>query len=141
MSRRGAAAIEFALWLPVLAVTLSGMLDLGFALWSRQLAVNAAREGARAASRVTRDLVSNLPPEEADIEEAGVDQATRVLQAQGTACDVGCTVTAEWFTDMATGYEFVTISIDFPFTPPIGLLEGLFDNVHAEFTAMTLNQV
>jgi Flp pilus assembly protein TadG len=46
---RGQALTEFALVLPILLLVLSGILDFGFALFSRMTVINAAREGAHAA--------------------------------------------------------------------------------------------
>lgn len=47
---RGAAAVEFALLLPLLVVMLMGMIDFGMAINAQAIVGNAAREGARAAS-------------------------------------------------------------------------------------------
>jgi Flp pilus assembly protein TadG len=41
--------VEFALVLPIFMLILSGILDFGFALYSRMSVINAAREGARTA--------------------------------------------------------------------------------------------
>ncbi|WP_098461672.1 TadE/TadG family type IV pilus assembly protein [Propionicimonas paludicola] len=49
-SERGAAAVEFALVLPVLIVMIFGMVDMGMAINAQAIVGNAAREGARAAS-------------------------------------------------------------------------------------------
>jgi hypothetical protein len=52
MTRRdqeGAAAVEFALLLPLLVLLLFGMIEFGFAFNSRIQATNAAREAARRA--------------------------------------------------------------------------------------------
>jgi Flp pilus assembly pilin Flp len=52
MARRdqeGAAAVEFALLLPLLVLLLFGMIEFGFAFNSRIQATNAAREAARRA--------------------------------------------------------------------------------------------
>jgi len=46
---RGQAMVEFGLVLPVFVLLLVGMMDFGFALYSRMTIINAAREGARAA--------------------------------------------------------------------------------------------
>jgi Flp pilus assembly protein TadG len=46
---RGQALVEFALVLPIFMLLVTGMLDFGFALYSRMTVINAAREGARAA--------------------------------------------------------------------------------------------
>jgi Flp pilus assembly protein TadG len=51
--RRGQAMVEFALVIPIFMLVLSGILDFGFALFSRMTVINAAREGARAAVMVS----------------------------------------------------------------------------------------
>lgn len=47
---RGAAAVEFALVLPVLVMILMGIIDFGMATNAQAILANAARDGARAAS-------------------------------------------------------------------------------------------
>jgi Flp pilus assembly protein TadG len=47
---RGAAAVEFALVLPVLVLILLGIVDFGLEINSQAIIANAAREGARTAS-------------------------------------------------------------------------------------------
>src|SRR6478672_11218012 len=47
---RGAAAVEFALVLPVLVALVFGIIQYGIYFWARQSAVAAAREGVRRAS-------------------------------------------------------------------------------------------
>lgn len=47
---RGAAAVEFALVLPILVVILLGIVDFGLEMNSQAIVANAAREGARTAS-------------------------------------------------------------------------------------------
>ena len=44
---RGAAAVEFAIVLPVLLGILCGTIDWGFYFFTREIVVNASREGAR----------------------------------------------------------------------------------------------
>ena len=50
--KRGQSMVEFALVLPIFMLVLSGILDFGFALYSRMTVISAAREGARAAIMV-----------------------------------------------------------------------------------------
>ena len=50
---RGQALVEFSLILPVFILVLSGILEFGVLLYSRITIINAAREGARAASIVS----------------------------------------------------------------------------------------
>lgn len=44
---RGAAAVEFALLLPVLMLILFGIIEFGMIMYSREVITNASREGAR----------------------------------------------------------------------------------------------
>ena len=48
-SERGAAAVEFALLLPILVILLGGIVDYGRYFFAQIQLANAAREGARAA--------------------------------------------------------------------------------------------
>ena len=47
-NERGAAAIEFALVLPVLVLLLLGIIEFSVALYDKAVITNASREGARA---------------------------------------------------------------------------------------------
>lgn len=53
---RGAAAIEFAIILPLLLLVIAGIVDYGRAFYTEIALTNAAREGARAASVSTMSL-------------------------------------------------------------------------------------
>lgn len=44
---RGAAAVEFALLLPLLLLILFGIIEFGMIMYSREVITNASREGAR----------------------------------------------------------------------------------------------
>lgn len=46
--QRGAAAVEFALLLPLLLALLMGIVEMGFALYDKAVITAASREGARA---------------------------------------------------------------------------------------------
>jgi Flp pilus assembly protein TadG len=46
-AHRGAAAVEFAIVLPVLIGIVFGTIDWGYYFFTREIVVNAAREGAR----------------------------------------------------------------------------------------------
>ena len=47
-AQQGAAAVEFALVLPILLVVFFGMVELSLALYDKAILTNASREGARA---------------------------------------------------------------------------------------------
>jgi Flp pilus assembly protein TadG len=63
--QRGAAAIEFAFVLPIMAALLFGVVEFSFALYDKAILTNAAREAARAGivyakPRVTTTAISNV---------------------------------------------------------------------------------
>jgi Flp pilus assembly protein TadG len=50
VSERGAAAVEFALLVPIFLVMVFGIMDFGLLIYSKTVVNNAAREAARTAS-------------------------------------------------------------------------------------------
>ena len=58
--RRGAAAVEAALVLPLLIIVTFGAIDLAQFINLSQLVVNASREGARIATRNTTETVQEV---------------------------------------------------------------------------------
>ena len=72
---RGAAAVEFALVLPVLVMILMGIIDFGMVTNAQAIVANAARDGARAASMGANSSVSC---------RASVKAATTLLGASDT---------------------------------------------------------
>lgn len=107
-AHRGAAAVEFALILPVLAIILFGIINFGFMLSDRQAVSQAAAEGARAAA-------VSLANKEAAGESAITDAlTTQRLSCAGATCDVTLAPC-----DNETGIECATARVSLPYTPPI----------------------
>lgn len=80
-SRRGAAMVEMAVMLPVVALLLMGMLEASRMCVTTQLLTNAAREGCRVASaqgKTSQDVTSRI---DATLTAAGITPAlvTRTL--------------------------------------------------------------
>jgi len=48
IGQKGAAAVEFAIILPLLMILVFGIIDIGAALYNKQIITNASREGVRA---------------------------------------------------------------------------------------------
>jgi Flp pilus assembly protein TadG len=55
-NQRGAAAVEFAIVLPILVLLVFGIMEISFALYDKAMITNASREGARAG------IVFRVPP-------------------------------------------------------------------------------
>ena len=103
MGRRdqeGAAAVEFALLLPLLVLLLFGMIEFGLAFNSRIQATNAAREAARRAVVGIDnwgDLGGGLPFWQVVRQEAGVGSITNcVLSTDPTVPVIGGTLTVSF---------------------------------------------
>ena len=75
---RGQALLEFALILPIFAVALLGMIDVGRAIWANNAVANAAREAARYAT-VHGGSKSNSCP-------VGPPAEKTVIPAASTSC-------------------------------------------------------
>jgi Flp pilus assembly protein TadG len=98
---RGAAAVEFALVLPVLLLVLCGIIDFGRALHAQVVLTQAAREGARLAAL------------------GEPDASTRTLDAARTLSAVEVDVTS-CPANLAAADAVVTVTHHFTFVTPIG---------------------
>jgi hypothetical protein len=88
---RGAAAVEFALVLPLFVTLVMGSVDYGYFFFSEQVVANAAREGARAGTLI--DPEGSVPSVTA--RSTAVSTATawaqRYLTLNGVTCPGGGT--------------------------------------------------
>lgn len=105
---RGAAAVEFALLLPVLLLIVFGIIDFGRALNAQITLTQAAREGARLAALGQPNVVSRT-------------QAAATGLSPVTVSVTACPAVAGPSADAA-----VTTSYTFSFVTPIGAIAGMF---------------
>ncbi|MCB9675569.1 MAG: pilus assembly protein [Alphaproteobacteria bacterium] len=122
--RRGSAAIEFAFWLPVVMVMLSGIIDFGWYMSRSEIVMRAARDGARqgAAAQLAADFVSDADA-----------QANSTLSALGYG---GCNVSTTQGTD-ANSLTYLATTVDCPYSELIGMAPGLPTNIMYKFTMYT----
>ena len=126
----GAAAVEFALIVGLLAVLIFGLLEYGLAFWQVQNLRSATREGARVAA---------VRGDETLIEAAMVDASAGSLSSGSFdftvnpgLCDDdlhGDQITVELVNSSLSGAVQQSFEISIPFLPPITLdptLEGSF---------------
>jgi uncharacterized protein (UPF0333 family) len=107
LRERGAAAVEFALVLPILMLIIFGIVDFGRMLNAQITLTEAAREGARATSLVNA--------------AAGDVRIDAVLNGMSPVTD---SITSCPITPGPTDDAEVTLSHEFSFVTPIGLLAG-----------------
>jgi Flp pilus assembly protein TadG len=104
---RGAAAVEFALLLPVLLLLVFGLIDMGRALNAQITLTQAAREGARLAALSEANVVSRT-----QAAAVGLSGVTVTV----TACPSG---------DAGTSDATVQVSYPFTFITPLGAIGKL----------------
>jgi Flp pilus assembly protein TadG len=108
---RGAAAVEFALVLPLLLLLVFGIIDFGRALNAQLTLTQAAREGVRLAA---------LGYPAADVQaqaQAAAPALSGVSVTVATACQPGAGPAAN---------AQVNVSYSFSFITPVGAIAGLF---------------
>lgn len=134
-SRKGAALLEFALWLLPILILLTGVVEVSRMLSLEHQVSRAARDATRVGSMVMSDPLTGGPATESVIEAAAIDHGVNILNDSGYNCASGCVVTATWYVN-TSGRYLLTVHVEYPFTPLIGLLD--FDRpVVREFTMMT----
>lgn len=107
---RGAAAVEFALLLPVLLLVLFGIIDFGRALNAQITLTQAAREGARLAALGEANVVS------------------RTQAAATGLSSVSVSVTACPGTNWSSSDASVEVSYPFSFITPLGAIARLISS-------------
>lgn len=104
---RGAAAVEFALLLPVLLLIVFGIIDFGRALNAQVTLTQAAREGARLAALNQPDVVGRTQAAATGLSPVAVSV---------TACPAGAGPEVSATVDVTYVFNFVT---------PVGAVAGL----------------
>ena len=103
---RGAAAVEFALLLPVLLLLIFGIVDFGRMLNAKILISEAAREGARAAAL------------------AGTGQASSRIAIVTQGLPVSVSISGCPSTPDPSANATVTITHEFQFVTPLNVIAG-----------------
>jgi Flp pilus assembly protein TadG len=117
---RGAAAVEFALVLPILLLVVFGIIDFGRAYNAQITLTQAAREGVRLAALGQSAGTVQTRAQNAAVPLTGVNAV--VL----TPCPAG-----------STGDAVVQTNYTFSFVTPVGVIAGLFGSGFGGPIAMT----
>jgi hypothetical protein len=111
---RGAAAVEFALLLPVLLLLLFGIIDFGRAINAQITLTQAAREGARLAA----------------LGQSSSAVTSRAQAAADPLSPVTVTVTSSCPVNAGSGVDAVVqLSYSFSFVTPVGSFAAMFGGV------------
>jgi hypothetical protein len=133
-SRRGIAAVEFALTLPVFLVALTGVVELSHFISQFHHVQRAARDAARIGS-IT---LEGQNPDGELIKQNAAQHAIDVLEAAGKPCEEGCVVASDWYKD--GDWYFVTVTVAYPYEPLTWMFGELAEQSVAQFTMMTQEQ-
>jgi Flp pilus assembly protein TadG len=127
--------MEFAFWLPILMLLVSGIIDLGWYISRYNNVVRAAKDGARYGATIIedQDVVTGT-----QIEASAADQAALVLEGLGMDCDAGCSIDAVY--DVSSDRAAVVVTVTYPFEPLIGFT-GVGTSISAQFTMMAQQQL
>ena len=106
---RGAAAVEFALVLPILFLLVFGAMEWGHYFFVETTVLNAAREGARAGSVATSDLAEERAKAAVGtaLTSGSLDATKGEAVVLVTADSIVVTVT--YPADTLTGVEFIPL--------------------------------
>lgn len=132
--RKGVAAVEFALTLPVFLLCVTGVLELSHFISNFHHVQRAARDGARVGSVI----LEGPGGDGSAIQFAAAQQAIDVLESSSKPCDVDCTVVADVF--LEEGRQYVTVTVSYPYEPLTWMFGQLADQSVAQFTMMTQQQ-
>lgn len=107
-NRRGAAAVEMALVLPVFVTVTLGMIELGRGIMVAQLMTNAAREAAR-----TAIIDGSTDASVANVAKSFLETAAKVSQS-----DVSVTITNASGGSVATAQprDLITVTVSLPYS-------------------------
>jgi Flp pilus assembly protein TadG len=109
-SARGAAAVEFAIVLPILFLLVFGVMEWGYYFFIETTVLNAAREGARAGSVASIDIAENRA--RAAVQTAltgGSLDATKAESILVTVTADSIVVSVAYPTGALTGVEFIPL--------------------------------
>ena len=133
--RRGANAVEFGLWLPVLAILFSGIVDVSWMMSRYHNVSRAARDGARVGVAIIED--ETVTPGTV-ITATAKSHAEAILNGVGMTCDGRCTVTATLTT--LSSNDVLEVDVTYDYQPLIGLLPLGTTAMRSRFTMMVQQQ-
>ena len=123
--RRGVAAMEFALWLPVLFMLISAVVDWGYYMHLKVNVARATMDGCRVGAAVFEP--NAIAPGSISIPRAR-NRVIDVLNGMGLGCGGGCSVSAQYCPKSTGGacgnppFDGLLVTTNYDFTPFFGFV-------------------
>ena len=140
--RRGTTAIEFALWLPVLFILISAVVDWGYYMSQRVSIARATMDGCRIGAAVFEPNTATP----GSVSKGKAEQRTReVLAGLGLPCGGSCAVIAQYCADGAGGacgsppFDGLIVQTHYEIEPFFGLASAPTD-IDEDFMMAVENQ-
>ena len=130
--QRGAAAVEFAIVLPVLILILFGIIEFSVAFYDKAMITNASREGARAG------IVLRAPPlTDVEITDIIDNYLSGSLISFSGASVRDITITPQDTSTLTTG-DPLTVTVSYPYNFYLlpGFIAGLADGLTLNATTI-----
>ncbi len=127
--RRGAAAIEFGLWLLPIAILVSGLVDLGWYMSRYHMVQRATMDGVRFGVRFGSKEMKGFDTQGSKQVAAANIRAQQMLDD----FNVTGTPTASFHTDAP--YDMLVVSTTAPFQPLVGIIP-MPANIRSRFEMM-----
>ena len=119
--QKGAAAVEFAIILPILIILLFGIIEFGIILYDKAMITNASREGARAGIVFDPDGISD-----AEIKSVVNNYCGGHLVTFGEDSTIGIIITR----DSVTGNLTVNVTYQYVFLVLPNFVTGIIGNIN-----------
>ena len=150
-ARRGASAVEFALWMPIMLLLFGGIIDLSMYMNQMHRVVRVSREAARHSASLNLSQLSDTSSTSAidvGLQTACNDRALAIFTDLGQPC-TSCSIACSWRTDtsaesttMAIRPEIIEVVVSEPYVPMLNLLPFLSgQRTQTAFTMVTQVQV
>jgi Flp pilus assembly protein TadG len=126
-NEKGAAAVEFAIVLPVLALLLFGIMDFALLFYNKQVITNASREGARALIAEYDPDGTDTVPEMRSFVRPIVDSYCTKNDGTGNSIliNLGGTNTLDINNvEPEKSGEYITVTVSYDYNHLFGLLTG-----------------
>lgn len=110
-SQSGQELVEMAILLPLLLLFLFGVLDLGRIFHAAITITNAAREGARYATKYPDDIPAIVTATRNEAENSGIDMSSSTIDV---SCPIACGHGLPVRVTVQYDFEFIMVGFVFP---------------------------